>query len=388
MWANFWAWLTIFCVGLSAYHYLGYPLILWIWAKFRPYKVVYRPFLPAVSLIIAAYNEAEVMSEKLENSLGLDYPPEKLEIWVVTDGSTDETPTIVQAYTGRGVRLLHEAARKGKSTAINRAARQATGDILIFSDANAFYEPDAIQKLVRNFADETVGGVSGKKTVRSSGAGVSESSGFYWRYESVVKKWESQTGATVAVVGEMMAVRRIWFEPIPPQMINDDAYLATRLLQRGARVLYESEAVCWETASGSVADETVRRSRINAGRYQLLFRSQDWLGMSPMWLWSLFSHKFLRLFLPLVMVAGFVGNGWAVRRKQGGWWLRWIWLGQLLGGCLSLVGLVGDRLGKRWRVPALFYYFLSSQFAVLQGLGRYLSGKQTVLWQKAKREQL
>lgn len=376
--------LTIFCLFISAYHYAGYPLLVWLWAKLAPHPPVAEAFQPTVSLIIAAYNEAAVIAAKIDNSLALDYPAGQLEIVVVSDGSNDETPTIVQNYQTQGVRLLHRPGRQGKSAAINRAAAQATGDILLFSDANAFYEPQAVARLVRHFADPTVGGVSGKKSIRQNESGVSQPAGFYWRYESAIKQWESQSGATVAVVGEMMAIRRALFQPLPADIINDDAYLATRLLQQGLRVLYEPEAVCWETAVETMEAELIRRKRINAGRYQLLFRPQAWWGMSGRMLWSLISHKFLRLLLPLVMVVGFLANGWAVWLKVGGRLLRWAWLGQLAIGGLGLLGLLAHQRGQRWKIPSIVYYFLSSQFAVLQGLVGYCSGRETVLWKKTR----
>ena len=313
------AWFCLFVIG---YHYAGYPALVWLLARLRPRPTRQgtSPPLPALSLIIAAYNEADVIAAKVENSLTLDYPPDRLEIICVTDGSDDGTADIVAAYDVQGVRLLHQPQRQGKSVAINRAAAQANGDILVFSDANAFYLPDALRMLVRHFADEQVGGVTGQKTIQRShdqwqpASGVSDSSSLYWRYESAIKQWESAIGSTAGVVGEMMAVRRALFQPIPADVINDDAYLAVRLCGVGARVVYEPAAVCWETAAASNQQEQIRRRRITAGRFQLLFRPRLWPWRSPWMVFALFSHKFLRLLLPFFLLGALVSSALAVWR--------------------------------------------------------------------------
>ncbi len=411
------AWFCLFVIG---YHYAGYPALLWLLARLRPRPTRQGEGLPPaaspppLSLIIAAYNEAEVIAAKIENSLALDYPPDRLEILVVADGSNDGTAEIVAAYAARGVRLLHQPQRQGKSAAINRAAAQARGDILVFSDANAFYLPDALRMLVRHFADAQVGGVTGQKTIRSSvsvtlpsvsvtlpsvsvmlpsdsqlpAGGVSESSSLYWRYESAIKQWESAIGSTAGVVGEMMAVRHSLFQPIPLDVINDDAYLAVRLCAQGARVVYEPAAVCWETAAESSQDEQIRRRRITAGRFQLLFRPRLWPWRSPWMIFALISHKFLRLLLPFFLLGALVSSALAVWRGLGGRLLRLALAGQAAVGALAAWGAWQEQTGRRGRMPALAYFLLSSNWATVQGLVRYLRGQQTVLWQKAQRQRL
>lgn len=380
--------ITWICLFVVAYHYVGYPALVWLLARLRPRPTRQGAALPTMSLIVAAYNEAEVIAAKVENSLALDYPPERLEIIFVTDGSDDGTPEIVAAHRGQGVCLLHQPRRQGKSAAINRAAAQASGEILVFSDANAFYLPDAPRMLARHFADEAVGGVSGKKTIRRSDAGISESSSLYWRYESAIKTHESAIGSTVGVVGEMMAVRRRLFHPIPPDIINDDAYLAVRLCRDGARVIYEPAATCWETAAESSQQEQIRRRRITAGRFQLLFRPRVWPWRSPWTLFALFSHKFLRLLLPFFLIGAFLGAILAAWRGEGGLWLRLALAIQAGGALLALWGAWQERAGQRGRIQALAYFLFNGNWNTLQGLARYLRGQQTVLWQKARREKL
>jgi poly-beta-1,6-N-acetyl-D-glucosamine synthase len=386
--------ITLLALAVLVYHYLGYPLLMALWASVRPRPTLDMGYTPRVSLIIAAYNEAAVIGEKIANSLQLDYPADQLEIIVVTDGSTDETPDIVARYASAQVKLLHEPARRGKSAAINRAVTHASGDVLLFSDANALYDAATVRLLARHFADPTVGGVSGKKGIQKSDAGLSESTGAYWRYESAIKRWESQTGATVAVVGEMMAVRRTLFVPIPGHMINDDAYLATDLLRRGYRVLYEPEAGCWETAALSTHDEVIRRRRINAGRYQLLFQPRLWPWRNPVALFQLVSHKFLRLLLPFFMIAALVGNLLALagngereqKQKRPFRLMQFTFLGQVAFYGLAVWGWWAERQQQRRKLPAIAYYVVSGNLSALQGFVRFIRGQQTVLWEKARRE--
>ncbi|MBK7175920.1 MAG: glycosyltransferase family 2 protein [Chloroflexi bacterium] len=383
---EFFTLLTVFSIGVLGYHYTIYPAIIALWARWRPATASSGLYTPSVSLIITAYNEAAVMVEKLENSLALDYPTDLLEIIVVTDGSTDDTAVLAAKFQDRGIRLLHDPVRRGKSAAMNRATAVARGDIILFSDANAFYQPDALLKLLRHFQNGRVGGVSGNKTVKPGPGGVSQSSGLYWRYESAIKKWESQTGSTVAVVGEMFALRRTLFAPIPPEVINDDAYLATLVLRQGLSVLYEPEAVCWETASESTADELTRRRRISAGRYQLLFAPRWWPWRYPAALFQLVSHKFLRLLLPFFMILALVANTAVLLRRPKNFLMGLVFLGQLAVYMLAGLGWLAEKRQKKAKIPAAAYYIVSGNFSSLQGLWRLLSGKQSVLWEKARRE--
>ncbi len=383
-----WAALTTFCLAILGYHYLFFGLLMKMWAQLRPAPVQKAAITPQVTLIVAAYNETAVIRQKVENSLALDYPPDKLEILFVTDGSDDDTPNIVREFADKGVQLLHQPEREGKSAAINRAAEQATGEIFVFSDANAFYLPDVLQKLVRNFADASVGCVSGNKTIRQSDGVVGQSAGVYWRYESAIKRWESAVGSTVAVVGEMLAIRRTCFAPIPAQIINDDAFLAMQLLQKGMRVLYEPEAVCWETAVLSTEDESIRRRRINAGRYQLMFQLQLWPWQYPLTLWKLLSHKFLRLLLPFFMIVAFISNTILLLQRRASWLLKLTFLGQGVVYLLALLGALVGGNGRLAKLPTIAYYIVNGNLTSLQGFVRFLSGKQTVLWAKAERKEV
>ena len=380
--------LTVGCLVALASHYVGYPALLWVLATIWPRPVRYGSACPSASLIIAAYNEEAVIREKIENSLSLDYP--NLQILVVSEGSTDATAAIVRGYAGRGVVGLHQSQRRGKANAIGRAAAQATGDIIVFSDANALYRSDAIRMLMRGFSDAEVGCVTGRCAVQrppSAGGAPSTAVGesLYWRYESAVKWLETRLGSTVAAVGEMLAIRRHLVKPLPPGLINDDAYLGLSVLRQGYRVIYEPQAFCWEAPTLSVQDELTRRRRITAGHYQLVFRMKWWPWNRPSALLMLFSHKVLRHLLPFLMIGALLANvaleAWQVVPVA----MQVTLAAQLAFYALAALGLLAEHAGKQWTVPAAAYYIAIGNLGSLYGFLRFVRGGQSVLWQKAAR---
>jgi poly-beta-1,6-N-acetyl-D-glucosamine synthase len=377
--------LTWLLLGLTFYVYVGYPVIIGVWARLFGRKTAMADITPKVSLIIAAYNEETVIGEKIENSLRLDYPPDKLEIMVVADGSNDSTAAIAQRYADKGVVVLASPERKGKSAALNRGVKQATGEILIFSDANAYYYEDAIQKLVRNFNDATVGGVSGKKTVRAVEGSATETEGLYWKYESFIKKSESNSGSTAGVVGEMNAIRKTLYEDIPENIINDDFYLALLAMGKGYRVLYEPEAVSWELPSLSVQDDVVRRRRMTAGRYQQMFMFDLWLKTGFANIFRLVSHKFFRLLLPFFMLGALIFNILVVLFPPRPLLLIITLVLQFIAYDMALLGYILEQRGRKNKLLAAAYYVVSSNIASVHGLMRYLRQEQSVLWEKARR---
>lgn len=380
--------LSIVTTGLlaaTAYVCAGYPLLMAVWARLARRPVAVGDITPTVSFIIAAYNEAGVISEKIRNTLALDYPHDRLQIIVVADGSSDMTAALADGFAEKGVVVLFEPRRRGKSAALNRAVAISTGEILVFSDANAFYERDAVRKLARNFADPDVGCVSGAKSVRRGSSETAGSEGFYWRYESFLRKIESASGSTVGVVGEINAIRRPLYATIPEHIINDDAYLALATLRGGMRVLYEPAARSMENAAQSLGEELVRRRRIVAGRFQQLLTPSLWLGLPPGALFRLVSHKFLRLALPLLMGGAFVCNALVLLFDQPPRVLVATFLMQVAGYGLALAGMP-LRYGAGWsRVPAAAYFVVASNLAVLGGLRHFLNGQATALWKKPAR---
>lgn len=392
-------WLWVLFIG---YVYLGYPLLIaGIAGLFGPTRKFAPKGMPPskllqVTLLIAAYNEEQVITEKLENSLALDYPPEKLHILVAADGSDDRTPEIVRAFADRGVELSYMKERAGKMAALNRAIPQARGEIVVFSDANNLYAPDALRWLVAPFADPQVGAVSGAKRVYTGGEGLGEAERLYWRYESFIKEKESRLGYCCGVSGEILAVRKSLFVPPPPEVINDDFYIAMQIIRQGYWLLYVPEARSYERVSPTVEAEMARRRRIVAGRFQAMRLAGQLLPLKrPLVVWQVVSHKFARPLVPWAMLGALVANVWLVVwpvSQKGSAWLSlaspWgeAFLAMQLGFYgLAMIGrwLSRSHLGKWLSLPM---YLLFSNLAAMSGFFRWIAGRETALWHRAPRE--
>lgn len=374
-----------FALLVQGYHYIAYPVLLFFVGRFCERQAEKQELLPTVSLVVCAFNEAGVIRKKIENSLALDYP--NLEIIVNTEGSSDSTFELSRLYASDGVVTLHSAERRGKGQALNDAVRHSSGEVLVLSDANAFYEKQAIRKLVSRFADANVGLVTGRKTVRVGALGsedTAESESFYWRYENILKSLETRLGSTVAVHGEMLAIKRELFSPIPEDIVNDDAYQALNVLAQGRRVVFEEGAVCWEAPSSTLKDDLVRRQRMSAGRFQLLTRFNIW-PRQPLVLFMFLSHKVLRLFLPIFAVVGLVANLWLVMRPDVPLGMWFTFAVQLAFLALAILGFFGGSVGKAFLPSRVAAYLVSGYAATLSGLWRALTGGQAVLWEKARR---
>jgi len=386
----------IFCIALLAYIYVGYPLIVIMLAKFFRRPVQKQPILPAVTIVIPTFNEEAVITEKIENTLNLDYPSDRLQIVVCDDASADRTVEIVSSYAGAGVTLSQAGARAGKVGGLNRALDLATGDIFIIADADILPAPNALRELVANFADETVGCVLAETRMKSSEDDTSESGGLYWRYEARIRHSESDIHSTVAATGHFMALRRKLLQPIPMHVILDDFYLAMMTIRQGYRVVSEPKAIVWERPTQSMGDEVSRRSRLTAGRFQIISMSREYLPYLPLLLqFQVISHKFLRLAIPHLMIGTLLSNILFVWLSIGATWSLWMLImtaALILQGTfygLAVAGkLLFGKLSKRSKVIKLLmlpYYLCATNFAGLAGLANFISGKRTVLWQQASR---
>jgi biofilm PGA synthesis N-glycosyltransferase PgaC len=300
-------WLAAFLVLLT---YFIYPGLLFLAARNRPPHRPPEAEPPHVSFIIAAYNEEKVIEAKLRDTLALDYPRDRLEVLVAADGSDDGTVERVAAFRGAGVICLHEPARRGKTAALNRAVAHAKGEVVVFSDANTFYNPDAVTQLVRHFADPTVGGVTGVKHIREQedrAASVGDS--LYWRYESAIKAWQSRIGSITAADGEILAVRRSLYAPIPEHLINDDAAITFGIVQQGYRLLYETAAVSTEYASITLADDFAVKVRMVAGGFQTVWENRRYLfPPDTRFKLQFWVHKVLRWLVPQCLIVALLAN--------------------------------------------------------------------------------
>lgn len=389
-----------FCVLLVVYTYFGYPALLALVAKKQTAVMnLAEHELPTVTLLIAAYDEEQSIAGKLENSLKLDYPSHLLEIIVAADGSSDRTVEIVESFVDKGIKLSYSPERKGKMAAINRAISTASGEIVVFSDANNIYAEDAIRKLVARFAEPQVGAVTGSKHIVKSTTQLGNSEGLYWKYESFIREKESILGCCTGVCGEIFSIRRILFERPPQWVINDDFVMAMSLIGKGYQIAYAKDASSYEQVSGTAEEENIRRARIIAGRYQALLMAKSWLPFNrPVLLWQIFSHKILRAIVPFAMLGALVtnllclvfpvDNNVSVPLLALAWpFALWLLILQLV---FYGMAFWGDRMTKPdSRLPVWLYlptFLVNSNWAALKGLLQFVTGQQTALWKKARRD--
>ncbi|NMB88192.1 MAG: glycosyltransferase family 2 protein [Chloroflexi bacterium] len=389
------------CVSAIVYTYAGYPLLLALLARRHPRPVPNSGHTPPVTVLIAAYNEEEVLANKLENTLALDYPPDRLQVLVAADGSQDRTAAIAGEFAARGVELSYRPQREGKMAAINRAMDCVRGEVVVFSDANNLYAPETLQALVTPFSDPQVGAVSGAKSILAGDGVLGESEGLYWKYESFIKKQETRLGSCTGVAGEILAVRKDLFQPASQAVINDDFYLAMQVIRQGYRVVYTDRARTYERVSLSAEDEIARRTRINAGRYQAMLLAPHILPLrQPLVVWQVVSHKFLRPLVPLAMIGAWLANLAAVLRRprrssrpasllrlDAPWNYVFLGLQGVFYGlaCLGRRRPSAARPGRLEKILYLPAFLFDSNLAALAGLYRYLTGRQTVLWQRVRR---
>lgn len=375
------------------YTYIGYGIFLWVAMKLRGQKPVIQGYqndgdLPRVAHVIAAYNEEDFIAKKIENSLALDYPAHLQRIIIVADGSSDRTTEIIRKYPQ--VELLFEPARKGKVAAINRAVDQATDiDILIFSDANTLLNPTSFRFIMDHYRDPRVGGVSGEKKVISDGQVPGQGEGLYWRYESVLKKLDSDFHSVVGAAGELFSIRRQLFEKVPENIILDDFYISLNICRRGLMVRYEPRAFAMETPSFSLTDEKKRKVRISAGAFQSMVIMKDLLDITRYGKLSFqyISHRVFRwavcpFALPLILLLNLM-----IVTKGDGYLYTSLLVAQILFYTFSLIGWLGSNSPKGvLKIFYVPYYFVFMNVSVWGGLLRYLNGAQSAMWEKARRE--
>ncbi|HEY9900292.1 MAG TPA: glycosyltransferase family 2 protein [Pantanalinema sp.] len=380
---NAWAWVLWVALAVTLYAYLGYGLVIWLIARLVRYPARLSTDLPTVSVVIAAYNEAPVIAERIRNALALDYPAERLEVLIVTDGCTDGTEEVVLAQEDPRVRLIHRKERSGKVNALNAAIPQAMGEIVVGSDANCFFEADCLRLLVRHFGDPRVALVAGEKHIHQGPGTVSLGEGLYWRYESWLKRLDSGVSTALGATGEVFALRRACFDPLPPDAIIEDFVLSMRLVMKGRRVAYEPAATASEDASATFNDEFKRKVRIVAGGWQSVVRL--WPLVTPRYglvAFQYVSHRVLRwMVVPFALPLALVAN--AVLAWHGA--LRWLFALQLVFYALAIAGYALQLRGIRWKGCYIPFYFTFLNVAALAGAWRYLRGRQPVTWEKARR---
>jgi len=367
---------------LLAYVYVGYPIIAALRAYLRPKRRLRAPIEPRISIVVVAHNEAERITARLENLLALDYPPDRLEIVIASDGSTDATVQRARVHEGAAVTVLALPERRGKAAVLNTVVPQLRGEIVVFADARQRFDGGTLRALVENFADPTVGAVSGELVLATAAdtAAAGRGTAVYWRYEKFIRATEGRADSTVGATGAIYAIRRALFEPIPDDTILDDVVIPLRIVRRGFRVLFEPRARAYDTASATARQELARKARTSAGTFQLFARER--------WLWSprrnrlwfeTMSHKGLRLALPLLHTALLAATCAAAAR--GALYASAL-AAQLLFYGVALAGFAGRQDGRRSPLVSVPCAICLLNWATIVGCWRFATKRQQVTWER------
>jgi cellulose synthase/poly-beta-1,6-N-acetylglucosamine synthase-like glycosyltransferase len=372
-------WIFFALLALAAYPLVGYPLVIWLISVVRPRPVRRGPYTPGVTILVPAYNEADCIARCLDNKLELDYPRDKLEIIVVSDASEDATDDIVRAYEDRGIKLLRREVRKGKAAGLNEAIRHASGDIVVFSDANSEFAPDAVQLMMQNFADPDVGYVTGCLTlVHAKGNTSGQGSGTYIKYENWLRAIETRAASVIGVNGGVDAMRRELYADVPADQITDFV-LPLRVIAAGRRVVYDSRANSRETANEQLDSEFRMRVRValRALRGLVYMRAALDVSSTPLPAFCIFSHKLLRYLsfvflaaaLPVNIVLAFHSSLFA-----------WILAVHVLFYVGALWGLSNRLPAALRRLTVLPTYFVVSNAAFAVAAVRFARGDVVATW--------
>jgi cellulose synthase/poly-beta-1,6-N-acetylglucosamine synthase-like glycosyltransferase len=372
-------------VAIIAYTYFLFPVIVFLRGRLWPHPYKSGEITPEVSMIIAAHNEEKSIGAKLDNALSLDYPAEKLRVIVASDGSVDDTNTIARDYAESGVELL-ELPRVGKAKALNIAVESASGEILVFSDANSIYAADALRALVRPFADPEIGGVAGhERFLSKSGndlAGAGEKD--YWRLDRRLKILESSGGSAISAAGAIYAIRRKLFKPVI-EGVTDDFYTSTGVVVQGYRLVYTPDAVAYESVESTRGEEFDRKVRVITRGWQSVLSRRALLNPFRYGFYSLqlFSHKVLRrmIAIPLLMILLASPFLWL-----HGTIYNLAVLGQLVfyGLAALALPLEGTSIG-RLKIVRIPFYFCMVNFASSIAAFNVVRGRQINLWETRRK---
>lgn len=366
----------VFWAGLAIpiYAYIGYPIVLLILRRLIHRPVRKADITPFVSILIPAYNEAEMIGVKIENCLNLDYPAGQMEIVIACDGPTDSTAAIAKSYEdGRRVRVLDFTVNRGKIPVLNDGVKALRADIVIFSDAAALLYRDSVRKLVTNFADPKVGAVSGKYTVvKADEVDIGKSEDVYWKYETFLKTQESELSSNLGAHGHLHAIRKELYPFPPPGTINDDYIIPVSVLAKGYRAVYEPSAIVYEEAREMTGFG--RRVRIMAGNLQQLREIKGVIQpFLPLPLFFFLSHKVSRLLVPFGMVAAYIANMFLLDRPL----YRLLFIGQSIFYVFALLGTVVKLRPKAIMLP---FYFCMINAATFFGVYHALTSRRKMAW--------
>lgn len=378
----FWTWVFWATVAVLIYVHVGYRAILAV-LRSRPSPGVPEAELPSVTLIIPAHNEEVVLEEKLDNALAIEYPRDKFEILVASDGSSDRTVEIAGQFADRGVRALDFAERRGKASVLNDAVSRASGEVLCFCDANVMFRPDAVRILIGRLSDKSVGAVSGEVRLASHESNFEYGESLYYVFERRVQMAESEWGSLMGVDGGMYLVRKELFRPLPADTILDDFVISMQVIRHGYRVVYEPAAIGTENGTPLARQEYRRRVRVSAGSVQSLKRGDYPPVSRPVELWQYVSHKLLRWLGPLWLILLLVASAclWNVHLAY-----RIVFLAQAAVYLIAAAATFSLWL-RQTRIGGVCFYVVMSHVAMAVGLVKGIFNRQKVTWAKADRQQ-
>jgi cellulose synthase/poly-beta-1,6-N-acetylglucosamine synthase-like glycosyltransferase len=362
---------------LLVHVYIGYPLCMWLLARWRSLPVQRQAATPTVTIIMAVHDGVAWMSRKLANLSELNYPHDHLEVVIVCDGCTDETARLCRDFSGLRVHVLEFEQRRGKAACLNDAVDAAEGEVLLMTDVRQRLNPESLRELVADLSDPTVGAVSGELCLIDAKTGFARSVDAYWRYEKMIRQAESSTGSMIGVTGALYALRRTLYQPLPEGTVLDDVLIPMRVAAAGWRVIFEPRALAWDQPSAQPEDERRRKIRTLAGNYQLV-QLAPWLlqpWSNPLW-FRFVSHKLLRLLAPWLILVVVAASVLLVGR-------HFLYSLTLLA-CIGGVGLVAlGRLRPAWaqwmpvRLATAFWYL--NLFAA-EALFRFARNRRLHLW--------
>ena len=361
-----------FCLVLIAYTYFGYAIWLWLSVRLRRKPMLQSPIAPTVSIIIAARNEEASLPAKLENLSRLDYPQERLQIIVASDGSTDRTASILREQANRVVPVILEESN-GKACALNEAVRRATGDILVFLDARQAVDANAVSELVACFADPEVGAASGELLLETApGLSSANALGIYWKIEKIVRKLESASGSVVGVTGAIYAIRRELYTEIPRGTLLDDVFVPMNVARIGKRIVFQPTAIARDRLFSEKGKEFSRKVRTLTGNYQLI-RLAPWLLSSENPLFFRFvSHKLLRLLVPLLLILMLVAS--AISKAP--FYTAVFWF-QIVFYVLAILGTLSPST-RRFKPVAVANTFVMLNAAAALAFYNFVAGRNRV----------
>ena len=381
------------CLFLVFYTYIGYGILLWLLVcvkrifKGKPQKKQLPPDdeLPEVTLMICAYNEQDIVDIKMENTRQISYP--KLHVVWVTDGSNDSTNDLLARY--QEVEVIYSPERRGKTAALNHGLSLVKDELIVMTDANTMLNPEAIHEIVRCFMDPQVGCVSGEKRVmaRHEGQSAAEGEGLYWKYESTLKRLDSEFYSVMGAPGELCAIRRSLYEPMPENALLDDFVISLRMVDRGYKIAYTSDAYAMEYGSADLTEESKRKRRIAAGGLQSIWWLRKMMNpfRQPVVAFQFVSHRVLRWSITPIALLLLIPLNVVLVLMKGGDIYTWIWILQLLFYLAAFLGWFLEKNGKKNMFLYVPYYFLFMNLNVFQGFSYLRSHRSSGAWEKAKR---